>query len=100
MITSGEQERKALKVSGFGVLRSWGVGGAEVGQDARIEPVGLGQDAAGAGEVANLARVDNAQRDAALVKAGDESILITAGGLTNEVRTKLILQGFDPSLEL
>lgn len=100
MITSSEQRSKALKVSGNGLLRSWGVGGAEVSQDASIESVGLGEDAARASEVANLARIDNAKRDGMLVEALDESILITAGGLTNEVRTKLNLERFDSSLEL
>jgi hypothetical protein len=33
-------------------------------QDPRVQPIGLGQEASGAGEVADLARIDHGCRDA------------------------------------
>ena len=71
-------------------LRSWEVldGGAGLGpprgphrgreprQHARVQPVGLGQDAVGAGDVARLARIDDDDWQASGAQGGDHGPLV------------------------
>ena len=53
---------------------------AEAGNHARIQPIGLGQDAQAAGEVADLARIDHGHRVAGRHQRGQHSVLVAPGG--------------------
>jgi hypothetical protein len=58
---------------------------AILGEDGGVESVGLGQEALGAGEVADAARVEEAEGDLGGMEGGREVVLIAAGGLAEDV---------------
>jgi hypothetical protein len=82
----GEQCTEALQVCGPGGIRRGRVGRTVGAEHAGIDPVGLGEDAARTGEVAHLARVDDADRQAVRVEVIDEAVLIAARGLADDVQ--------------
>lgn len=59
--------------------------GAEGGQHGGIEAVGLGALAAAAGEVADLARVDDTERLASSVEASQDGAFPAAGSFANDL---------------
>lgn len=59
--------------------------GAEGGQHGGIEAVGLGALAAAASKVADLARVDDTERLASGVEAGEDGTFPTAGSFANDL---------------
>jgi hypothetical protein len=81
----GEQRAQAQVMSGLGCIWLGRVGEAEGAEDAGIDAVGLGEDVTGTGEVANLARIDDADRDVLGVEEVDEAVLVAAGGLADDV---------------
>jgi hypothetical protein len=54
---------------------------AEMGQRLRIEPIGLGQAPGGAGEVADLTRIDHGDRQADDSQLRHQCGLVAPGGL-------------------
>lgn len=54
-------------------------------QHRRVQRVGLGQQALGAGEVANLARINERDQHLGLLERGEEMMFITARGLANNL---------------
>ena len=63
----------------------WVDSGTIVRKDFGIEAIGFSQQAFGACEVANLARVEDRERDLRTVERFDQGTLVTAGGLDAEV---------------
>ena len=63
----------------------WGVGSAKVGEHPGIELVGLGENPARTGEVADLARVDDAEQDVFGMKMGNQLVLVATGSLADNV---------------
>ena len=107
----GDQHRDQLSTSGEQLTQMLGLGIgqraqlqrdglSEVGQDGGVERVGLGQPAGGAGEVANLARVDHHHRQPRRGQLRDQRPLQTAGRLQHDScrcqRLQLTDQGVDP----
>ena len=60
--------------------------GGEAGQHPGVEPVGLGQDVAAAGEVAHLPRIDHHRRQPGRDERGVHGPLVAAAGLQHEAR--------------
>ena len=58
--------------------------GREPRQHARVQPVGLGQDAVGAGEVASLARIDDDDWQASGAQGGDHGPLVATAGFQHD----------------
>ena len=56
-----------------------------IGQHPGVEAVGFGENATGAGKVAHLAGIDDADGQAALVAMSHEGALIAAGGFAHEM---------------
>lgn len=85
MIARGEELGQALKV--LWLLRGggWFVGFAKGSEDLRIQPVGLGEKTTRAGKITTPARVDDTDRQCALMAMRHQFALVAAGGLTDEV---------------
>ena len=66
--------------------RLWPHALGEQRQDLRVQPVGLGQEAGGTGEVADLARIDHGCGDARPAQGRDQGALEPAGGLDHQQR--------------
>jgi len=58
---------------------------AVIGQKKSVDPVGLGQLAAGAGEVTRQPWVDHAHPHARLVQRGDQRLVVRPGGFADDV---------------
>ena len=58
---------------------------AVLGEDDGIDGVGLGEDAFGAGQIADSAGVHEGDRNLGEVEGLEEGVLIAAGGLANEL---------------
>ena len=80
-----EQGGQTLERGGLGGVGLGSVGGAKVGEDFGVEPIGLGEQPAGAGEVADLARIEDADGQAVAVERGDQGVLVAAGGLAEDL---------------
>ena len=64
-------------------LRARGGLPAKLGQQCRVDAIGLGAQSAGFGEVAHARGFDNGHWDAGLVEGGHDGLLITASGFTD-----------------
>jgi hypothetical protein len=78
MLALSEQTFQAQQMRRQGQRRCGSVDAAVFGKDEGIEPIGFGQEATGAGQIADLARVDHTDGDAMSVEIRDEGSLITA----------------------
>jgi hypothetical protein len=56
-----------------------------IGQDRRIDFIGLGQAILGAGKIARAAGVDHADGQAGGVERGDKIAVVPAGGLADDL---------------
>jgi hypothetical protein len=99
VIPGGQQRGQALHVGSFGSLRGRGVGGAVGRQDLSVETVGLCENAARTGKIADLTRIDDTAGNGMLVEIIDQGVLITASGFTYDVGESFALQGQQAGFE-
>ena len=62
--------------------------GAEEGEDRGVDRVGLGESAGGLGEIADLARIDDHDRQAGARQGGDHRRFVAPGGLEHHQRDR------------
>jgi hypothetical protein len=79
--------------------RWWAHGFSKVGDHCRVDRVGLGQSANGAGELAHLARIDNGDRKAGCGERGGDHAFIAAARLEDYQRGRPRLQSRDQSAQ-
>lgn len=85
VVPCGQERGKALEVGRSGRICCWGVCCAKVSQHPGIELISFGENAPGAGKVADLARVDDAYGNLLVVEKSNELVLVAAGGLTDHM---------------
>lgn len=85
LVTQGDQGREFLLLGRAGRIRAAGDGGTVEAQQAGIEAIGLGVEAAGSGKVADPGAIEHGDGEGGGVGGGDEPTLVTAGSLDQEV---------------